>query len=146
MIYDSLENIARYSTLGEDFAAALAWLAKADKPETGRHELKGNDLFVNVQSYTPAPAEGKVFEAHEKYADIQCVLEGREKCHLAAEGEETQSYDPETDAAFYAGEATESCTLTPGWFVIYFPGERHKPGVFDGEGAVYKAVATVRMK
>ena len=146
MIYDSLNNIARYSVLGERFEKGLQWLAEADKPALGRHELEGSDLFVNVQSYDPAPAEDKVFEAHGDYADIQCVLAGEEICQLAAEGKETTPYDPETDAAFYAGEATETCTLTPGWFVIYFPGERHKPGIDAGKGGVYKAVVKIRMK
>ena len=145
MIYDKLENIGRYFVLGERFAKGLQWLAEADQPEVGRYELEGSDLFVNVQAYTPAGDEGKEFEAHGRYADIQCVLEGREVCRLSGEGEETRSYDDAADIVFYNGETAESCKLTPGWFVIYFPGERHMPGVADGEGSVCKAVIKIRM-
>jgi len=47
--------------------------------ETGRYELEGADLFVNVDEYVSRNEEDVLFEAHKKYADIQVVVSGEEK-------------------------------------------------------------------
>ena len=55
MIYDKLENLPRYakSFPGADKVIAFLEQCAAKTPATGKYELDGKKLFVNVQQYSP---------------------------------------------------------------------------------------------
>lgn len=148
MIAGELVHRRRYGALHPFFADALEFLANFDpgSPD-GRIELDGERLIAVIERYESSPATGRPFEAHRRYIDIQCVLEGRERilhCHL--EGlEPLEEYSREADVAFYEDPtATSSILVRPGEFVILFPEDAHKPGCMaGGRDAVRKVVVKV---
>ena len=60
--------------LGKNFATAQQFLLTADfaSLSLGRHEIDGDNVFVNMQEYTQEEKEPS-YEAHAVYADIQLV-------------------------------------------------------------------------
>jgi YhcH/YjgK/YiaL family protein len=62
-------------------AVRLAVKAQPQQCEPGRYDLQGDDIYMNVMRFTTQPAESKKAELHEKFIDIQILLEGEETLH-----------------------------------------------------------------
>lgn len=130
MIFDTLKNIDNYKGLGGVYTA-LKFLAETDfsKTDLGRYELDGDNIFYMVQSYASDP-DKTVSEAHRKYIDIQCMLEGEEIIGIADISAEKTLVEakPENDVWFYDCK-TEPLTLKAGSFMVLYPNDLHCPGV-----------------
>ncbi len=118
--------------------------------EEKRYDLRGDDLFVIVAGYETKPPAEAVFEAHQRYIDVQTLLAGEEALDWAAVERlaEREAYDAEKDCAFYAGDAQGRLTLRPGVFAALFPRDAHAPGLSLGPFArpVKKAVVKIRVQ
>lgn len=149
MVKDNLKNALQYAGLGERFKAALEYLVSHDLSALSqRTELEENALYILPQNPALKTWEAARWEAHEKFADIQVVLEGREIMGYApidAMDVET-AYNPDKDAAFYTGSGA-ALEFAPGDFAIFFPQDAHKPGVRpEGAGeTVRKLVVKVKL-
>lgn len=163
MIFITTPHADRYAHLhplvGEAFAALRDFdLATPD----GRIELRGEDLFLNVERYTTQPAAGRRFEAHRTYLDVQTIFTGRESIYVEPIDrlEVTEPYDAERDVAFYrrppgnltpptpetAANAGTRLDLLPGDLAIFFPEDGHMPVCeCGGPAEVLKVVAKVRL-
>lgn len=127
MIVDTLENLGRYACLGKHFPAAVRFVQHADLTALplGVTRVEGENVFVNLQSFTAAPHE-PAWEAHARYADIQLILRGREKfgyapralLHPLKEGTDFRTCTAEK--AFYFD-------LQEGEYAIFLPAEAHDP-------------------
>ncbi|MEM8495499.1 MAG: YhcH/YjgK/YiaL family protein, partial [Planctomycetota bacterium] len=72
MIFDTFTTHDRYSALHPLFEEAFAALRDFDiSTPDGRIQLRGDDLFLNVERYTTEPADHRRFESHRDYLDIQ---------------------------------------------------------------------------
>ncbi|WP_068319069.1 YhcH/YjgK/YiaL family protein [Polycladidibacter hongkongensis] len=102
----------------------------AEKPELGRYELEGDQLFIQVIEGTSGPVSEHKSEFHNNYMDIQVLLSGSEKIgwgHMPA-GEVTEDYLAEKDLAFTAGIVDEKfIEMAANDFVVFYPGELHRP-------------------
>lgn len=148
MIVGELAHRRRYGALHPFFADALEFLADFDPgQDDGRIELDGERVIAIVERYESSPATGRPFEAHRRYIDIQCVLEGRERIlHSPVDGlDPLEEYAPDADVTFYDDPpASSSILVRPGEFVILFPEDGHKPGCMaGGRDAVRKIVVKV---
>lgn len=148
MIYDKLENLARYRGMSPHLDAAIDFIQSHDLnalPD-GRTPVDGDNVFVNVGEATATPGEGRGFETHARYMDLQLDLAGTERCQAAlGEVRELEPYDPQRDIAIWEGEEAASVTLGPGRFALFLVGEPHKPGILTGEDArLKKAVFKIR--
>lgn len=149
MIYDTLAHCDLYAGLHPLLGKAFAFLRSFD-PATpdGRIELRGDDLFVNVERYATEPPEARRYEAHERYLDIQTIHTGREAIYVEPLDrlEVIEPYDAERDVAFYRGPDRSVVALQPGDFALFLPQDGHKPCCHAGGAAdVLKAVAKVRL-
>ena len=112
----------------------------------GRTEVDGDEVFINVMDADLKPHTGSHAEYHRLYADLQIDLTGGEGWgYETAPGTEVEPYQPDIgkkdseDAVFGA--------LGEGRFVLFFPGELHKPGVArPGCAHVRKVVIKIRME
>lgn len=149
MIYDKLENASLYYALHPRFERAFEALQNLDwgQLECGRHDIDGNDIFVNLAEYkTMLPDQG-TWEAHRRYIDIQLIIHGEEQMEHAFNDtlQVKEAYDSSKDVEFYTGKG-QLITFTESTFAIYFPHDGHKPGLVCGTiGAVRKAVAKIRI-
>jgi YhcH/YjgK/YiaL family protein len=150
MIYDSIKELSRYNIpMVEEIKA---FLTKNDPLSlTGTEiEINGRELFVRPGSYqTRLPQEGR-FETHKVYADLQYVIAGAEIMQVAPADALTLAteYDPKGDISFFTAERDiTSVVVRAGEFVVYFPGEAHRPMCQRGRGpeAVKKLVFKIRI-
>jgi len=116
--------------------------------ETGRYELEGDDLFVNVSEYATKNMEEVQYEAHRQYADIQYLVTGAEQIGVAPLESKvlTTPYDSLKDVAFFAAGDSAFRPATAENFFIFFPDDAHRPGVKTNENArVRKVVVKLRI-
>ncbi len=145
MVIDTLENLEKYVSLNPLFKDVVDFIKsnKLDFIETGKHQIKGADLFVNIQMANGRTKEKAVLETHKKMIDIQIPLSGPETfgytplCDLPE-----AEYNEEKDITKYTGEADTYVTCKPGEFAIFFPQDGHAPCISD-EDVIKKAIFKV---
>lgn len=153
MIADSLSNAASYLSLHERAARAFGWLREQDYSTLpdGRIDIDGEELFAMVQEYTTVPPDGRRYEGHRRYADIQYIASGTERMLVApaAELSEDTDYDEEKDIVFYESiradeRASADLTLRGGTFALFMPQDAHMPLLQAGQpGFVRKIVVKI---
>ena len=147
MICDTLQHLTRYKGLCKNLDTAIDYLLTHDPASLplGRTEVDGENVFINVMEADLSPDSTRL-EYHKKYADLQIDLTGGEGWgYETAPGTEVEPYQPDIgkkdseDAVFGA--------LGEGRFVLFFPGELHRPGVeMPGCDRVRKAVVKIKME
>ena len=149
MLVDSFDYIACYKGLHPNLDKAIDWLNShtLDALENGRTIIDGENVFVNVMDADLRDAEGAAFEYHRRYADLQIDLSGSEHWGWASEGKDEGEFSTESDVGFASGPEHAGGELGEGRFVIFFPGELHKPSCKTaGCDHVRKAVVKILMK
>jgi biofilm protein TabA len=150
MIIDRLDNVARYAALGPGFARAFQFLQTLDpaRPD-GRCEIEGDAVYATLMSYeTKIPAD-QTHEVHRCYADIQFLISGQETM-LFTPAERLgpgNGYNQEKDYEMCATPVLPATlAVQAGQFVVFFPGEGHKPGLgLWAPQPVRKIVVKVRL-
>ncbi len=95
------------------------------------------NIKMNVQEYTTRPTVGKrlLYEKHNDYIDVQCVVRG-EELHGKSNVENAQvvrEYNAEKDIAMYDCEDVPFYIIGAGEFTIFFPHEVHTTNYGFGE-------------
>ena len=148
MIVDSFDYIACYKGLHPNLDKAIDWLNShtLDALENGKTIIDGENVFVNVMDADLRDGDGAAFEYHRRYADLQIDLTGGEGWgYTNLPGEEAGEFAG--DIGFRTSPDAVSGVLGEGRFVLFFPGELHKPGVArPGCDHVRKAVIKIRME
>lgn len=146
MVIDTLENLEKYVSLNPLFKDVVDFIKSNDLNalETGKHEIKGSDLFVNIQNAKGKSKEKAVLETHKQMIDIQIPLSSAETygytplcCLPEAE------YNEVKDITKYEGAADTYITCKPGEFAIFFPQDGHAPCITDAE-EIRKAIFKVK--
>jgi len=147
MIFDSTENLDLYFDAMPELESVAEFLSNIPADAKGRIDIDGNDLYVNLSEYDTKPRNDGKYEFHQKYIDVQIILEGQEEIDVSHDTnlELTMPYDEKGDAGLCArGPQAAAATLrmTPGRFVVLFPQDLHQPciAVNDTPSKVRKAV------
>ena len=115
--------------------------------ENKRYDF-GEFCYVNVQS-CDTKEETPLMEAHEKYVDIQYLIDGDEKIYYTPKAGLgiIKPYSEGGDAALYEfDEKSESVLYTSGEAIILYPEEAHLPNRAAQEPkTIKKAVIKVSM-
>jgi len=148
MIQDEFAMAGLYAALNPGLARAFAFLDQpglAGLPE-GRHGIDGlRSWAVVARGAGRSRAEARL-EVHDRYIDVQCILEGvdrmgwrpRRTCALPQ-----GPFDPARDVGFYADEPDAWLDTRAGQFAILFPHDAHMPMV--GAGTIHKVILKVAM-
>lgn len=132
MFFTNLKLAEKYDYLDKKFLAAYNWLKENDLKAlpVGRYEIMGSDVVANVHEYTTLPIEEKKFEAHDKFFDIQCLVEGVEFFGICnREGLVVNEARPENDIILYERpDVYGHVILFPGDFIVVAPEDAHMPG------------------
>jgi YhcH/YjgK/YiaL family protein len=132
MIIDQLSNAGYYFPLSERFEKALRYLQETPMASLspGKYEIAGADIYCTVQESITKPMAQGFWEAHRKYIDIHCVLEGVERIGYAAINDlQAERYDEEKDLTLFHEGPGAFYTALPGTFVIMMPQDAHMPGI-----------------
>ena len=148
MIYDIIKNKGLYTTLGDKYVKAFAFIENAMKNgvETGRHDIDGDEVYANVGAYE-TKTEG-VYEAHKSYIDLQFVLEGHEQIFWKniKECKVTKEYEAEGDYMLLDAEEPVCLDMPAGTFAILYPEDVHAPGrIYKEVSAVKKIVVKIKV-
>lgn len=149
MILDSLENSALYHALNPRLERAFEYISSQDfgSLETGRHDIDGDEIFVNVMEVDlKKPTDAKL-EIHDRYLDIQVLVRGEEELFGWSERTHVHQplgeFDTTKDIQLFDDQPQTYYKLRPGQFTILMPDDAHAPMV--GEGKVRKIIVKVRM-
>jgi YhcH/YjgK/YiaL family protein len=148
MILDTIQQSDRYASLNAGFAAAFAFLRRADLMElpVGRYAIDGDKVYALVQRQPGRSRDKGKLEAHRKYIDIQVVLGGLDtmgwRSTPACQGV-AAAYDAEKDIEFFTDQPSAWTAVGPGEFAIFFPEDAHLPLISDGE--LHKVVLKVQV-
>lgn len=150
MIIDSIKNASKYYSVHPEFKKAFEALAAiTDETPDEKITVDGDNVFINLSTYTNKNVSDCLFESHKRYIDIQFVINGSEIIDVC--DQDTLNFtdnrlDTDDIAFFESSEVFSRAMLTEGLFVVLFPGEAHRPCVApDGKGVrVRKAVAKIR--
>ncbi len=130
MIIDVLANSKQYEALHKDFKLVFDYIKNHDlnSMPCGRHELRGNEVFFNLQEYETK--EIQKLEAHKKYIDIQAVVSGSEYMGYTNINNTviSEEYDPEKDVMFLNGNP-DKVLADNKTFVIFYPQDAHMPAL-----------------
>lgn len=111
-----------------------------DRVGTETQRLEEDLLYVTRFDYETLPLEETFFEAHKKYLDVHLLLQGEERVDIAHPATLTL-FDHKDDFYAYRGEAEQTLVLTPGSFLVVFPGDAHRIKVqVNGPSNVSKVV------
>lgn len=114
--------------------------------EEGWYEL-GEGVRASVQRYVTLKEGEMCFETHDKFYDVQYVVEGQEFIGVRSRTGLVikNAYDEENDITFYEEpELSGRVLLAAGEYVILGPEDAHKPRCLAGENMpVVKVVAKV---
>jgi YhcH/YjgK/YiaL family protein len=126
MIYDKIENLGNYPELKA--VKAFCDTHKLKELAIGKYSLENGD-YLAVSEYETG--KEKDFEAHEKYIDVQYVIEGEEIIVVAdkADGELCKDYDEGKDVAFYKAKNGTAYTIDKGHFILLDVDDLHQPCV-----------------
>lgn len=132
MVADTLEKLCQYlpPPVSKKILPFLESL-NASMAE-GEYPIDGKRIFARVMRYATKPEDECLIEAHNCYIDIQSTLKGAEGIgvYTRAELQESISYDPKKDVAFFHSDTTWKYAQTvnlPGYFTLLFPHEAHSP-------------------
>lgn len=121
----------KYDLTAQGFQTAFAFLKRSDLAELpeGWIEL-GQGVRVSVQRYTTSPMDTLAFETHERYFDVQFLLDGVELIGVASrEGLTVKTaYAPDDDVTFYEDpKQYGGVLLHAGDYAVFTPDDAHKP-------------------
>lgn len=132
MVFGNIRNEKEIFRLEEKVRKCLEYAAGHDLKtyEKGRHEIDGEDLFVNIAEYETAAVEDRFWEAHRDYLDLHLMLQGRERIDIGfIDDMKQREYVPEDDFLPLDGEPCCSAVLNPGNFLLAYPEDGHRTGV-----------------
>ncbi len=149
MVVDAIKNVELYYSLSPRIKQAFDWLAKTDVSalSAGRHDIDGDNLFVNVMDIELKPRCEAALEVHDRYIDIQIMVGDTEeygwseRCDCYAPREE---FNRERDVQFFTDAPQTFFSLNERQFAIFFPEDAHAPML--GEGRVRKLIFKLRIE
>lgn len=120
-----------------------------DATSIGKYAIDGDRLFYMISEDSTEPSAERRAEYHARYLDIQIVLRGTEGMAFSTRPAGTPDTDwlAQKDIAFLPrGGQEKTLELNEGDFVVFYPGEVHKPLCAVGAPAkVRKAVIKMQL-
>lgn len=131
MIIADFKDLDLYSSLSLNLKKAFEYIKNFDKQNIadGKYAIEGDDIYAVVSSYNTKDEENSKFEIHNKYLDIQCILEGEEFIYVTNKDSLNfiDEYDEITDKHHLDGSLKQVCVrLKPNTALILFANDAHK--------------------
>lgn len=145
MVLCNIANIERYYALNPLIKAGIDYLNKNLNAPAGRYEVVGDDCFLLMVDGTKRSKSEAKLEVHDKYIDVQVVLDGHESFGYKARKDcaaSSGAFDEGSDIGFFEDAPTTYIDAVAGDALIFFPEDGHAPLV--GEGKVRKAILKIK--
>lgn len=138
MILDYIDNLKRYAQVIPNFEQVEKMLSQLTTLAEGVYPLNDTDKLMIVSGETLPVNDGK-FEYHQRYLDIQIVLEGSELMVWQTIDKLTvdDEFDQQNDIGFMNG--TGHCfEISQKMFYIVYPEDAHMPGRHEAVANTFK--------
>ena len=148
MIYAKLSDAPAYRGIHPRLDRTLALLTPEflASVETQTQKLEEDDLYVTRFDVITSREKGRLFEYHRDYLDIFTLTAGEERVDIA-EPEAVALCEQRDDYWGGTAEAEQHITLRPGFFLVLFPGDAHRPGMaVDSPQGASRIVFKIRFK
>lgn len=151
MVFGNIRDIKDYSWLEESvqnaFRYAQEHAAELIHYETGRHDIDGDSLFVNIVEYETTTPENRFWEAHQEYLDLHFMLRGPEQIDINfIDNMEQKAFVPADDFLPLFGGSNGHVVLNEGDFLLCYPKDAHRTAVaVDGPTVIKKAIFKIRI-
>jgi YhcH/YjgK/YiaL family protein len=113
----------------------------------GRYQIDADRIYATVSQSGARSPESAQFEAHRKYIDLHYLISGKEMIGWARQTDLRQAkpYSADSEAGMYERpKEYRRLILSPGDFVVFFPGQAHMPTCqVDGPGELKKVVVKI---
>ncbi len=126
---------------------ALDFVKNATQSTENKRYDFGDDCYINIMD-CDTKCDTPLMEAHEIYIDIQYLIYGEEKMHIADKGglEILKPYSESNDCALYAfPEKFDTVTYKSGEGIVLLPNEAHLPNRAVNEPMTIKK-AVIKLK
>ena len=149
MILLKLQDSERIESLHPQFKRLFEYVKSHDLSSlpSGRIELDGDNLFMNVDYPTLKKKEEQILEAHRAYIDVHIPVSGTEIIGWCAISDiktpSIEPFDDKRDIAFYNATASTYVEVHPGEFLIAYPEDAHAPII--GDGKIRKVIAKIKI-
>ncbi|OCG21183.1 MULTISPECIES: YhcH/YjgK/YiaL family protein [unclassified Gilliamella] len=133
MIIGNINHLGLVPYLPEKIKQSIEYIKDNVNSNTpvGRYDIDGNNMFFMLSDSTLRHIHEANPEYHEKYIDVQIVLEGQEGMAVCTLPPYTKVLDDrltENDIAFIKTPNEETIlVLQPNDFIVFLPHEVHKP-------------------
>jgi YhcH/YjgK/YiaL family protein len=147
MILSNLKNRKELEQLHPLFPVLFDYIESHDilSAPQGIIEIQGHDLYLNNYSPEPATCDTAPLEVHQKYIDIQVLLEGSETMGWTPAEEITEwrgEYDEQKDVRFSDERCDHFVTLKAGELTVFYPEDGHAPAI--GSAPIRKFIAKLK--
>ncbi len=144
MIFGNIGTNRSFDIASEPFQIAFSFLKRTDLAELpeGWIEL-GKGVRASVQHYLTMDEKTLAFETHERFFDVQYLVEGTEYIGVCTrQGLSVKTpYDAKNDITFYEEPALSGrVLLCAGDWVILAPEDAHKPRCAAGKPMPVKKI------
>ena len=138
MIFSSPSQSHRYAALHPLFPRAFDYIRNTDlfALPPGRYNIVGEDLIAIVEQVPGRTRAMARLEAHQRYIDIQLVLEGIDEMGwkpLADCHNPVSEHSEERDIRFFLDAPASWIATPPDHFCIFFPEDAHAPLVSSAQ-------------
>jgi YhcH/YjgK/YiaL family protein len=108
---------------------------------SGRHTIDGDNVYAIVSEAPSKDYDKTAFESHKNYIDLQYVITGEENMGRTPVESLTvdKAFNDKADIAYYKGDG-KIYTVPQNSFLLFFPGEAHRPNITPGGNKVVKKV------
>ena len=151
MVFGNIRDMKDFSWLEEGVLKSFKYAQEHDllSYEKGRHDIDGDDLFVNIVEYETTTPEARFWEAHRQYLDLHFMLRGPEQIDVGLIDNMEQKEFVEADD-FLPLEGEPSCRVVlkdAGDFLLCYPKDGHRTAVaVDGPAVIKKAIFKIKIK
>lgn len=149
MVFGNIKDLKDYAWLEEGVRKAFDYAASHDllSYEKGRHDIDGDELYVNMVEYTTTTPEERFWEAHRQYLDLHLMLRGPEQIDVNfIDNLEQKEYVPADDFLPLFGEPNSHVVLNAGDFLLCYPADAHRTAVaVDGPATIKKAIFKIKI-
>ncbi|WP_405398682.1 YhcH/YjgK/YiaL family protein [Maribacter sp. Asnod2-G09] len=142
MILDKIENHKLYINLSQRLAQAFAYINETDfsEMESGKYTVDNDNIYAILQNYQTKEKIDCKLEGHNKYIDIQYIINGVELIGVTTFTDQIPIYiNKEKDYSLYES-TTSMIRVEKGMFAIFFPDDLHMPGVKSNKNSDIKKV------
>lgn len=148
MIVDAVKNAELYYSLSPRIKQAFEWLAHTDVTSlsVGRHDIDGDNLFVNVMDIELKSRSEAALEVHNRYIDIQIMCGEMEEYGWSERANccsPREEFNEERDVQFFTDTPQTFFALNGEQFAIFFPEDAHAPML--GKGSVRKLIFKLKI-